>query len=279
MDKFRPPKPPSGFESRVAALREAVKRAASGRRRRKLPFEPVWGDYKDRLSKATRRKCGYCEMFVTVGQDGDVEHFYPKSEIWALLEDAADRGMELDWTAKVRGRKKDIVSDRAFWWLAYDWANYLLSCAVCNQKWKLAYFPAKEARPTLPPSERTRYTPLLLNPFKGSNPRKHLEFGPDGEVVAHRNSKLGQATIDVCGLDRESLRFARMEKAKRAHALVSQLLEADEDSEEFDRLAQEIYEAGNEDYAHCGLVKTVFEQKSLMTWAALKRIVDDIQAA
>ncbi len=162
--------------------------------------------------------------------------------------------------------------------MAYDWKNYLLSCLVCNQKWKLAYFPLKENNPNLPPDPDSKYTPLVLNPFMGPDPRTHLEFGPDGEVKPRDGSVYGGATIDVCGLDRVNLRRARMEKAKKAHALVSQLLDADDSSPEFDRIAKELYESGNADYAHSGLAKTVLAQFGSISWAELEEIVADIDA-
>lgn len=276
MDRFDPPKRPAGFEKRVRPLRTAIGKAFAPGGDRKPEFTDAWGDFKAPLSEATLGKCGYCEVFVISGQHGDVEHFYPKSEIWKLSDDAAERGEQEDWTARVRGRKQDILSESGFWWMAYDWKNYLLSCLVCNQKWKLAYFPFK-GRPTLPPRRRSRYRPLLLNPFTGLDPREHLEFGPDGEVTPRMGSPEGQATIDVCGLDRTNLRKKRLEKAKRAHALVSQLLKADVPSAEFDRIAQEIYDAGDQKYEHSGLVKTVLHQFGGLKWSQLKEIVADIR--
>lgn len=278
MDRFDPPDPPAGFEERVGPLRTAVASAFAPGGDRKPKFTDAWGEFKAALSEATRGKCGYCEEFVISGQHGDVEHFYPKSEIWKLSDDAAERGEEEEWTSRVRGRKQDVLSESGFWWMAYDWRNYLLSCLVCNQKWKLAYFPLG-GRPTLPPRLGSRYRPLLLNPFTGPDPRKHLEFGPDGEVRPLDGSVEGRATIDVCGLDRINLRKKRFEKAKRAHALVSQLLKADVPSPEFDRIAQEIHDAGNPDFEHSGLVKAVLHQFGGITWSQLEEIVADIRGS
>src|SRR3712207_6847568 len=58
---------------------------------------------------------------------------------------------------------------------SYEWRNYLLACMVCNQKWKLSFFPVRAKQRRLPPSRGVKETPLLLNPFFGPDPAKHLE--------------------------------------------------------------------------------------------------------
>ena len=70
-----------------------------------------------------------------------MEHYFPKGAVWKLLEGDETRGAGEEWTPKVKGREHDAVSEWGYWWKAYSWDNYLLSCPVCNRKWKLAYFP------------------------------------------------------------------------------------------------------------------------------------------
>lgn len=53
----------------------------------------------------------------------DVEHFRPKG---ALRGDTAHGG---------------------YWWLAYEFSNYLLSCTICNQKLKSNRFPVRAGAP------------------------------------------------------------------------------------------------------------------------------------
>ena len=62
-----------------------------------------WKEAKDQLLAETFGKCAYCETPTDVVDYGDVEHFRPKSK---------------------------------YWWLAYCYENYLVSCAICNQKFK-----------------------------------------------------------------------------------------------------------------------------------------------
>jgi len=76
-----------------------------------------WKKAKDQLKDETGGKCAYCEAPTTVVAYGDVEHYRPKS---------------------------------TYWWLAYCYDNYLVSCQLCNQKYKKAKFPVKNARMRAP---------------------------------------------------------------------------------------------------------------------------------
>ncbi|UCB52362.1 MAG: hypothetical protein JSV10_10335 [Candidatus Zixiibacteriota bacterium] len=72
-----------------------------------------WKAAKDQLKVETRDKCAYCEAPTSLVAYGDVEHYRPK---------------------------------KTYWWLAYSYENYLLSCQLCNQKFKKAKFPVKNNR-------------------------------------------------------------------------------------------------------------------------------------
>lgn len=67
-----------------------------------------WKPAKEVLLDDTVDKCAYCESRITSTGYGDVEHFRPKS---------------------------------VYWWLAYALENYLVSCAICNQRFKKDKFP------------------------------------------------------------------------------------------------------------------------------------------
>jgi len=69
-----------------------------------------WKKAKDQLTKETCGKCAYCEAPWAQVAYGDVEHYRPKSK---------------------------------YWWLAYCYENYLVSCTLCNQKYKKAHFRVK----------------------------------------------------------------------------------------------------------------------------------------
>ena len=68
----------------------------------------IWKMAKDQLLTETFDKCAYCETPTAVVSYGDVEHFRPKSK---------------------------------YWWLAYCYDNYLVSCSICNQQYKKDFFP------------------------------------------------------------------------------------------------------------------------------------------
>lgn len=67
-----------------------------------------WKSAKAKVRADSAKKCAYCEASTSVVAHGDVEHFRPKS---------------------------------LYWWLAYDFDNYLFSCQICNQIYKKDFFP------------------------------------------------------------------------------------------------------------------------------------------
>jgi uncharacterized protein (TIGR02646 family) len=67
-----------------------------------------WKVVKEQLWIETIDKCAYCEATTKEVAHGDVEHFRPKS---------------------------------IYWWLAYCYDNYLVSCQICNEVFKRDEFP------------------------------------------------------------------------------------------------------------------------------------------
>jgi hypothetical protein len=67
-----------------------------------------WKSAKAKVRADSAKKCAYCEASTSVVAHGDVEHFRPKS---------------------------------IYWWLAYDFDNYLFACQICNQIYKKDFFP------------------------------------------------------------------------------------------------------------------------------------------
>lgn len=70
----------------------------------------VWGKSKAQLLKESANKCAYCEAPLKTVAYGDVEHYRPKS---------------------------------IYWWLAYNYENYLAACTLCNQAFKKDNFPLR----------------------------------------------------------------------------------------------------------------------------------------
>ena len=264
----RPPKN-SGFDDAVETSKENVENAID--QGNKPSFPEKWKDFKDDFSAAQDGRCGYCEMPVIGGQFGDVEHYAPKS----VVNEIKTAGQEKPNLSNVAGRTFKELSARGYWWLAYDWDNYLLSCAICNRTWKEAVFPVEEgANRRLPPTETVQETPLLLNPFGRKNPAKHLLFGTLGEVTPRNSSKFGRATIDVCGLDRPSLRLQRLATIEDTHALLRDLADATTTADE-DRALKSLHGMGRSrpGARFPGVVRSIFENETGMSWNDLEDAV------
>lgn len=154
------------------------------------------------LVVAQRKKCCFCES--KVGMDGDVEHYRPK--------------------AGFSQEKKSPIEGPGYYWLAYAWANLLLACAICNQRFKRNLFPLSDParRARSHHDDVGREDPLFLNPAE-TDPERHISFRRE-IPYAVGGSPHGQATIDALGLGREILnerRRDRIEKLTVLHRLVS----------------------------------------------------------
>ena len=110
---------------------------------------PIWTDLKPYLKEVYGKVCWYSEADIT-NEYGDVDHFRPKS-------------MSMDM------QKKVILPD-GYWWLAYDYTNYRLSCTISNRPsgdnaGKREYFPLKNPENALSPDDNlTKEEPVLLDP-------------------------------------------------------------------------------------------------------------------
>ena len=76
-----------------------------------------WKPAKEQLFAETGGKCAYCETPTSPVASGDVDHYRPKS---------------------------------SYWWLAYCYDNYLISCQLCNQRFKKDDFPIQNRKMKAP---------------------------------------------------------------------------------------------------------------------------------
>lgn len=241
----------------------------------KGPFdERIWGAHKAAFSRSQHGKCGYCETYVAGTQDGDVEHFAPKQGVHDV--DARARGIEAEpGIARLRaGSRKTIPrSGTGYWWLAYDWTNFLLACRVCNAKYKGLVFPLDPPPPPRwkPTRRDTVHRPLLLNCFDDDAPWRHLRFVPlTGDVVGR--TPRGAATIDTCGLHRETLRVDRHRAVQDALGLCNEILAQESTTRERARAWDALLERGGDARPFAGAVRSVAEERLGLTW-------DEIAAA
>ena len=124
----------------------------------------VWRAAAGALRIASHSKCWYCET-TQDRSDMPVDHFRPKNRV------------------------SEAPGHPGYWWLAFDWTNYRLSCTYCNSKrrdigggtegGKQDHFPIipppPHARCDTDPEDR----PKLLDPIN-DNDTKLLTFMPNG---------------------------------------------------------------------------------------------------
>lgn len=77
-----------------------------------LQRNSIWNDFKPILIRYFGEKCWYSECDLT-GSFGDVDHFRPK--------------------LRSTDENNRAILDEGYWWLAYDYLNYRLSCEKCNR--------------------------------------------------------------------------------------------------------------------------------------------------
>ena len=148
-------------------------------------------EVKEKLKHIFKGKCAFCETNTHAGAHKDTEHYRFKTH---------------------------------YYWLGYEWTNFLLTCQICNRDFKRTEFPLESEthRLTVPPFSRKKNlsakkchilsdtlqneNPLLLHPAI-DNPQEHLRFLPDG-LVEGLTTK-GEISIEVYGLRRDSLKKAR----------------------------------------------------------------------
>ena len=205
---------------------------------------------KNALVKAQHGKCCFCESRVLHVDYGDVEHFRPKGGF--------------------RQRESDPLAKPGYYWLAYDWSNLFLSCALCNQRYKRNLFPL------LGPSKRARShhddirdeQPLFIHP-SDDDPEKHIGFRAE-TPYAIGGSRRGKATIAALALDRvelQEMRLRRLREAKRSLRTLRVLTELRQRMGQLDREQQSLLE---EHEAALNEYRDVAAEYSSMLKAALR---------
>lgn len=130
-----------------------------------------WVLLKKWLANVSRQKCWYCEA-KSNRAPFDVDHFRPKLGI------------------TVDGVK--VVGHNGYYWLAYEWSNFRLSCQRCNRPekddadtlhGKANEFPIQDEaqRCLLPAAALTTESPRLLDPCVEADCQL-LAHGIDGEI-------------------------------------------------------------------------------------------------
>ena len=170
------------------------------------------GSVKTALILAQHKKCCFCERLV--GDDGDVEHFRPKS---AYVQ-----------------KKGGKLNRPGYYWLAYDWDNLYLSCGACNQRQKRSLFPLVDptARAHSHNHDISLEKTLFVNPGI-DEPSQHIGFR--GEMPYPMDGSIkGKPTIESLKLNRSILNEARLkhlQTLKTLHQLIDIAITRTQDQE------------------------------------------------
>lgn len=152
-------------------------------------------DIRKALAECFPSKCAYCETPV---EKPEIELFRPRQN-----------ASNLDGS----------VDDDSYWWLALEWSNYLPACSRCNAL-KGSRFPIEGMRagPDSTSVSLAEEQRLLLDPCE-DDPSSLLLFLEDGRVTSEDFQ--GKVTIDVLGLNRESLVDARRREIESLKRILS----------------------------------------------------------
>jgi uncharacterized protein (TIGR02646 family) len=159
---------------------------------KKVTFdETIYRDpsVKQVLVQAQHEKCAFCESNFARVSYGDVEHFRPKGGI--------------------RQRRRGALRRPGYYWLAYVWENLLVSCELCNRRFKRNWFPLehRSTRVRGPKGDLSRERPLLVNPAV-DDPAASITFH-EHRAVAVAGAPRGRSSIRGYGLNRRTLLTAR----------------------------------------------------------------------
>ena len=216
------------------------------------------------MAKAQHGRCGYCDRKVHGGDDGEVDHYRPKTEVDGLYDDPSTWGTQTSHSASVIGREQQPVAELGYHWLAYAWNNYVFACSCCNGKWKRCFFPIASHPRCCPPRPRVFEEPLLLSCYRSLRPSEHLVFNADGTVEPFEESRYGYETIRTVGLYREPLRDEREEKSIRTYDALDRY--ADGDAEQQQAAIDDLRRLGTAKYLFAGVVRCIVEQSTGHTW-------------
>jgi len=159
-------------------LGELSKRATHDERKDYMNRYSIWSQFKTILKKYYGDKCWYSECSLE-GSFGDVDHFRPKNQ------STDDHG--------------NVILADGYWWLAYDYLNYRLSCEKSNRSFgsggKNDIFPIKPG--TIPATQgNINDIPLLLDPCVDSDVAL-IDCNEAGEIVALSSDPYEILRVDI----------------------------------------------------------------------------------
>jgi len=156
---------------------------ASFLEKRKFPDHWNNRDVRGALYAMHGRCCAFCQCKLPRNDRGDVEHFRPKKEV------------------------TEAPGHLGYWWLAYDFNNYLLSCRTCNQTCKRNHFKVEPGASHFNFPDKNQMDQekrMLLNPaedevesmMKLDFSDSHLPIKPSANISQRHKSKVKE-TVDL----------------------------------------------------------------------------------
>lgn len=185
-------------EHRAAVMDYIASVYSRGGQRRAPDHRPFFSDPALRrdVRTAFRGRCAYCERACR--DDGLIHHHRPPG---------------LAATAKGETELLNYV------WLTYDWENLYWVCPSCASRKANRFFARNPTRETGADLQALRLAEgeLLLDPCF-HDPDQHLDFRPDGTVIARTPE--GVETIRLLDLDADEMREMRKDAGRRLLDLV-----------------------------------------------------------
>ncbi|MCU0485516.1 MAG: TIGR02646 family protein [Anaerolineales bacterium] len=184
-------------------------------------YEDAWKEVREYLAEAVSKggsktdfKCWYCEE-KSSRFTYHVDHFRPKGKV----------------------RNPGCTPEEGYWWLAFRWQNYRLSCEYCNSphtdeeeqiakgKWDQFPLSSKGSRASAPNADLRQEIPLLIDPTDPIEV-KYLAFNDDGTVAPRPGlpgfaTQKAEKTIEVLNLKEPRLVEGRKALAQKLEALIA----------------------------------------------------------
>ena len=159
-------------------LNELSKKTTHDERKEYMAAHGIWSQFKPILIKYYGEKCWYSECSLE-GTFGEIDHFRPKN--------------------KSTDEKKNEILPDGYWWLAYDYLNYRLSCEKSNRSYgdggKNDMFPLKAGTPAATQGNNNDI-PILLDPCVESDV-EIIDCNEAGEIIALSNDPYDVSRVEI----------------------------------------------------------------------------------
>jgi uncharacterized protein (TIGR02646 family) len=229
-----------------------------------------WRPFKKVIWKAQNGKCAFCEKEIAE-QESQLEHFRPKTEV-----------TDFD---------HQLITREAYWWLAFNSRNYVVSCPTCNNQ-KLNRFPLQNEDHRITSKlnlldndgKLGNEIPLLINPRFERDFESEFEYtyieSPGGKAVKIiGNTERASGSIEILDLNRDNVNkkeFRDQLPSKRGKSiglLETELSLINKHIEKFEDLTQGLGREDDEDYRFLILAfkKRLFQKLQLFYDAYLSK--------